>query len=305
MLDSIKEQEISTSANKIVKVGIIGTGNIGTDILMKVSRSKILKCGIFAGRSPDSEGIKIAKSMGIHTSHNSIHAIEENPNLCEIVFDATSAVVHKYHAPILDKMGKFVIDMTPAHIGKFCIPVLNMNECISKEKNVNLITCGGQASIPIAYTISRVHQDTEYIEVIATIASKSAGMGTRNNIDEFTQTTRDAISEFTGLNNSKAIIILNSAEPPVRMRNTIYAVINNPNMEKICEEVRKIEKSIQRYVPGYKVIVGPIYENGRVTTTVEVTGRGDYLPTYAGNLDIITCAGLEIAENYAKKLLER
>jgi acetaldehyde dehydrogenase len=287
---------------KKTKVAIIGTGNIGTDILMKLQHSEILECGMFAGRNLDSEGIKIADSMGIRTSLDSIHAIEADPSCCEIVFDATSAGVHKYNADILKRLGKFTIDLTPAHVGKFCVPVLNMDECIHNENNVNLITCGGQATIPIAHAISKVHSDIKYIEIVATISSKSAGIGTRNNIDEFTQTTRDAIYDFTGVKKTKAIILLNPAEPPITMRNTIYALIENPNMEKICKEVHEMEKKIQKYVPGYKVIIGPIYENGRVTTTIEVIGQGDYLPVYSGNLDIITCAAIEIAETYSKKL---
>jgi len=285
-----------------VKVGIIGTGNIGTDILMKIQRSKYLQCGIFTGRNPDSKGIEIAKRMGVKTSFESISAIEKNPECCEIVFDATSAKVHEYNAPILKRLNKFAIDLTPSKIGRLCVPAINLEESLN-EINVNLITCGGQASIPIAYALSKAHPDIKYIEIVASIASKSAGAGTRNNVDEFTQTTKDAISEFTGIKNTKAIIILNSAEPPIIMRNTVYAIIDNPDMNRIHEEVMRIVKQIQKYVPGYKIKVEPIFENGRVTTTVEVEGLGDYLPKYAGNLDIITCAAIEIAENYARKKL--
>ena len=288
---------------KKVKVGIIGTGNIGTDILVKIMRSDYLECGIFAGRNPDSEGIKYANKLGINTSFRSIQAIEENPDCCDIVFDATSAETHKYHAPILKRLNKFVIDMTPAHIGPFCIPVLNLDKCLESETNVNLITCGGQATVPIAEAITRVHPETSYLEVVATIASKSAGIGTRNNIDEFTQTTKDALLEFSNVPEAKAIIILNPAEPPVKMRNTIYALIKNPDIERLNSEITKVVGKIRKYVPGYNIILGPILENGRVTTTIEVTGRGDYLPSYAGNLDIITCAGVEIAENYAMKYM--
>lgn len=290
---------------KKIRVGIIGTGNIGTDILMKIQRSEFLECSIFAGRNPDSDGIRIARKMGIPTSCDSIHAISNDPDSCEIVFDATSAGTHRIHAPILEKLNKFVVDLTPAHVGKFCVPVLNMDECLEKEKNVNLVTCGGQATIPIIHAISQVYPGTQYIEVVATIASESAGIGTRNNIDEFTQTTKDAISEFSGIKNSKAIIVLNPATPPVIMRNTIYAVISNPDIELLSKEIYEMVSKIQKYVPGYRIVVGPVYENGRVTVTIEVIGRGDYLPTYSGNLDIITCAGVEIAENYAKKLLKR
>lgn len=285
-----------------VKVGIIGTGNIGTDILMKIQRSKNLECEIFTGRNPDSKGIAIAKSMGINTSFDSIREIEKNPECCEIVFDATSAKVHEHNAPILKQLNKFVIDLTPSKIGRMCVPAINLKESLN-ENNVNLITCGGQATIPIAYAISKVHPETKYIEIVASIASKSAGAGTRNNIDEFTQTTKDALTEFTGIKNTKAIMTLNSAEPPIIMRNTVYAIIDNPDIIDIRKEVMKIVKKIQKYVPGYKIIVEPIFENGRVTTTVEVEGLGDYLPKYAGNLDIITCAAIEIAENYSKKKL--
>jgi len=286
---------------KKVKVGIIGTGNIGTDILMKLRRSDLLECGIFTGRHSDSKGIRMAEEMGIRTSVQSIQAIEKDPQCCEIVFDATSAAVHRLHAPILKKHGKFVIDLTPACVGKKCVPVLNLEACM-QEDNVNLITCGGQATVPVAYAISRIHPDTKYIEIVATIASKSAGAGTRNNIDEFTQATRDALTEFTGITHTKAIIVLNPAEPPITMHNTVYALIDHPNMEAIRRSVAEMEKKVRKYVPGYKIIMEPTYENGRVTTILQVTGMGDYLPAYSGNLDIITCAAIEIAEHYAERM---
>ncbi len=287
---------------KKIKVGIIGTGNIGTDLLLKILRSDILECGIFAGRNPDSEGIKIADSLGINTSFDSIKAIEENPGCCDIVFDATSAKVHLFNAPILKKLGKFVIDLTPSKIGKMCIPVINMGECLNME-NVNLITCGGQATIPIAHAIREVHPETEYIEIVSSISSKSAGPGTRANIDEFTQTTREAIMDLTGVPKAKAIIILNPADPPIIMRNTIYAKITNPRINEIIAEVETMVKKIQKYVPGYKLILEPVLEEKRVTTMIEVVGMGDYLPKYSGNLDIITCAAINIAEEYAKTKL--
>lgn len=287
---------------KKIKVGIIGTGNIGTDILIKLNRSDILECGMFTGRNPDSKGIQIANEMGVPTSTNSIRAIEENPDCCDIVFDATSAAVHQFNAPILKRLGKFAIDLTPARVGKMCVPVLNMEDCLD-EDNVNLITCGGQATTPIAYAISKVHPETKYIEIVATIASKSAGAGTRNNIDEFTQATRDALTEFTGIQNTKAIIVLNPAEPPITMHNTVYALIDNPDMDAIRKSVHEMENKIKKYVPGYKIVMEPTYENGRVTTTLQCVGLGDYLPKYSGNLDIITCAAIEIAETYARRRL--
>lgn len=283
------------------KVAIIGTGNIGTDLLYKIQKSEYLECGLFTGRNEDSRGIALAKEMGVKTSTKSIEAIQKDPDCCEIVFDATSASVHTIHAPILKKMGKYTIDLTPSRIGKMCVPVLNMEDCL-KEDNVNLITCGGQATTPIAFAISQVHPDAQYFEIVATIASRSAGPGTRNNIDEFTQTTRDALKEFTGINNTKAIIILNPAEPPVVMHNTVYAQILNPNILEIRKRVKEMEKKIKKYVPGFKIILEPTLENGRVTTTLQVLGQGDYLPPYSGNLDIITCAAVEIAEQYARKI---
>jgi acetaldehyde dehydrogenase len=283
---------------KKIKVGIIGTGNIGCDLLVKVVRSNILKCSIFAGHNPDSVGVRFAQSLGISTTFDSIRYIEENPDCCDIVFDATSAKVHLYHAPILERLSKYVIDLTPAKVGMFCVPLINLDEAL-KQKNINLITCGGQATIPIAYALSKIHPEIEYLEIVATIASRSAGIGTRNNIDEFTQTTKEALKEFTGIPKTKVIIILNPAEPPIIMHNTIYALLKYPNIQKITTEVHKIEQEVRKYVPGYKISLGPLFENNRLTIIVQVIGSGDYLPQYAGNLDIITCAAVKIAEEYA------
>lgn len=287
-----------------LKAAIIGTGNIGTDLLVKLQRSKFLQCTLFSGRNRESNGIKKAQSLGVNISFESIQAIEKDPGCCDIVFDATSAETHRYHAPILRNLNKFVIDLTPSRVGKMCVPVLNLQECLS-EKNVNTITCGGQATSPIAHAITKIHPETKYIEIVASIASKSAGSGTRANIDEFTQTTRDALARFTGIEHTKAIIILNPANPPIIMRNTIYALIDDPDMEQIKTEVKKYVAMIQEYVPGYRMVVEPILQNGRVSTTVEVVGLGDFLPQYSGNLDIITCASIKIAEEYAKKYLSK
>ena len=287
--------------NNKVKVGIIGTGNIGSDLLVKVMRSDVLECGIFAGHSPESQGIARARKMGVPVTYNSIQYIEEHPDCCQIVFDATSAKVHEKNAPILFGLGKYTIDLTPAHIGPFCVPQVNLDMAM-EQTNVNCVTCGGQATVPLAKAINDVAK-VKYLEIVATIASKSAGIGTRNNIDEFTQATKEALIEIARIEKAKAIIILNPAEPPITMHNTVYAMIDNPNMDEICKAVGRVEKELQKYVPGYKVVLGPIYENGRVTTSIEVTGSGDYLPAYAGNLDIITCAAVEIAENYARRKL--
>jgi len=288
-----------------IKVGIIGTGNIGTDLLFKVKRSEVLECGIFTGRNPDSEGIRKAQGLGVNTSADSIRAIQDNPKCCDIVFDATSASVHQQNALILKKLNKYTIDLTPSKIGKMCVPAINMKKCLGVD-NINLITCGGQAAIPIIYAIMKAHPDTEYVELVSSISSKSAGWGTRLNIDEFTQTTREAIEEFTKVKKAKVIIVLNPAEPPVLMHNTIYAQIKKPNLKELKKKITAMAKIIQSYVPGYRITVGPVVENGRVTTMIEVVGRGDYLPKYSGNLDIITCAAVNMAEAYAReKLLPR
>lgn len=284
-----------------IKAGIIGTGNIGSDLLEKILKSDILECGIFAGCNPHSEGILLAKKKGVMTSAESIDYIVRHPDCCEIVFDATSANVHLMHAPILKQMNKFASDLTPAHAGKFCVPAVNLDEAV-RQDNVNMITCGGQATVPLAYAMTGV-ADVEYLEIVATIASRSAGKGTRDNIDEFTQTTKDALMELGRVRKAKAIIVLNPAEPPITMRNTVYAIVRNPQINKIRSAVFEMEKRIRQYVPGYHIILGPMLENGRITITAEVTGSGDFLPEYAGNLDIITCAAVRIAEKYAAEVL--
>jgi len=279
---------------------VIGTGNIGCDLMVKIMRSQSLECTLITGRNPDSSGSRFAMEKHVRVSDMSIEAIRQNPEICDIVFDATGASAHHVNAPILKELGKFAIDLTPANVGIMCVPVINLEEAMEAE-NVNLITCGGQASLPIAYAISQVHPDASYIEMVSTIASKSAGIGTRDNIDEFTQTTKDALISFTGIKKAKAIIGLNPAEPPINMRTTVYALIDDPNMEAIRKYVFRITEKVKQYVPGYRIIVEPTFENGRIITTVEVTGLGDYLPKYAGNLDIITCAAVRIAETYALK----
>lgn len=290
-------------SNQKVKVGIIGTGNIGTDLLIKVQRSSILECGIFTGKNPNSEGIKRAKRIGVKTSTDSIDAIINNPDSCQIVFDATSAEAHLKHAPILKKLKKFTIDMTPSKVGKMCIPIINMEECL-KTENINMISCGGQDTTPIIKAIADIHPETQYVEIIAHIASKSAGMGTRDNIDEYTQTTCDGIKNFTKIPKVKAIIILNPAEPPITMHNTIFAQIENPKLILLKSRIISVVNRIRKYVPGYKLTLGPIFENGRVTIMNEVAGSGDFLPKYAGNLDIINCAAITTAEAYARKKLK-
>ncbi len=286
-------------AGKKVKVGILGSGNIGTDLLFKVQRSEFLECSIFCGRDPESKGLQRAREMGVPTSADSIKAIQRQPEICEIVFDATSASGHLANAPILKSLDKFVIDLTPSRVGKMCVPAINLADALT-EQDVNMVSCGGQATAPIARAIMKVHPETEYIEVIGSIASKSAGPGTRANIDEYTQITKDAIEFFAGVPRAKAIIILNPAEPEVWMYNTVYATLTKPDLPRLTEEIKAVEKEIQKYVPGYKVTLGPIYEQGRLIVSTQVEGAGDFLPKYAGNLDIITSAAVKVAEEYVR-----
>jgi acetaldehyde dehydrogenase len=284
-----------------VKTAILGSGNIGTDLLIKVLRSPHLECSAFIGRNLSAAGISKASSLGVNVSSESISYIESNPSCCDIVFDATSAGAHEQHAPILKKMGKIAIDLTPARVGAMCVPAVNMRECMSLD-NVNMVTCGGQASIPAAYALSKTHSHIDYIEVVSSIASRSAGPATRWNLDEYINTTEQGIRDFSGCVRSKAILNLNPALPCVNMKTTILAKVEKPNIPELTVVLSEIAANIQKYVPGYEIIVGPIIENERIVIMVRVTGMGDYLPTYAGNLDIINCAAIAVAEEYAKNI---
>jgi acetaldehyde dehydrogenase (acetylating) len=285
---------------KKLKVAILGSGNIGTDLLIKVMRSEYLECGVFIGRNFSSQGIQKAQSLGVKVSADGIEYIKKNPDCCDIVFDCTSAVSHFEHAPVLADLKKFVVDLTPAKVGVMCIPAVNLAEAL-KSMNVNMITCGGQASIPVAYAIGQTQTDVEYIEVVSAIASKSAGPATRINLDEYIHTTEEGIRKFSGAARSKAILNLNPAIPCINMQTTIMAKVKQPNIEKLKPVLDQIVQKVRTYVPGYELIVGPVVEDGRIFITLKVKGLGDYLPAYAGNLDIINCAALAMAEEYAKK----
>lgn len=284
---------------KKLRVAILGSGNIGTDLLIKVQRSKLLECVLFIGRNLSSPGMAKAIAMGVKVSDESIKAIERDPEAVDLVFDATSAKDAAHHWMILDKLGKIVVDMTPAKIGALCIPAVNLSSAIT-HRNVNMITCGGQASIPMAYVIGKTQKDVEYIEVVSSIASRSAGPATRLNLDEYVDTTEMGISLFSNVAKTKALLNLNPADPCIDMQATIFAKVENPNMEALVKEVDLMIDSIKEYVPGYSLLVPPIYENGRIVIMVKARGLGDYLPKYAGNLDIINCAAIAVAEQYSK-----
>jgi acetaldehyde dehydrogenase len=284
-----------------VKVAIIGPGNIGTDLMYKIFRSKHLELALMAGIY-ESEGIKRARSLGIKASINGVNAVLEEEDI-KIVFDATSAKSALQNAPLLKSAGKICIDLTPAAVGPYVVPCVNLDE-VKAEPNLNMVTCGGQATVPIVYAINRV-AGASYAEIVSCIASKSAGPGTRQNIDEFTQTTAKALEVVGGAKKGKAIIVLNPAEPPLMMTNTIYVKVENPDEQAIQASVESMVKEIQQYVPGYKLRVPPLLDGDKVTTIIEVEGAGDFLPKYAGNLDIITAAAVATAEKLAEMILTK
>ncbi|KIL45125.1 acetaldehyde dehydrogenase (acetylating) [Jeotgalibacillus soli] len=286
-----------------VKVAIIGSGNIGTDLMMKLARSDVLELTAMIGIDPESDGLQRAKEQGYEVIDTGIKGFLAKPDLADIVFDATSAKAHIRHARLLKEAGKKVLDLTPAAVGPFVIPPVNLGENLDAP-NINLITCGGQATIPMVHAVNRV-SPVNYAEIVATISSKSAGPGTRANIDEFTQTTSRGIEEIGGAKKGKAIIILNPAEPPILMRDTVYAVVEDGTMdeEKITKSIEEMAKSVQSYVPGYRLRTQPIFEGNRVTVFLEVEGAGDYLPKYSGNLDIMTAAAVKVAEELARNQL--
>ncbi len=285
-----------------IKVAIIGPGNIGIDLMYKVMESRFLVLDTIVGIVPESQGLKLARQNGINASHEGIGSIIGNKEI-KIVFDATGAKPHMTHAPLLKEDGKIAIDLTPAAIGPYVIPTVNMEEHLN-EMNINMVTCGGQATVPIVAAINKV-AGVKYAEIVATISSKSAGIGTRQNIDEFTQTTARALEIIGGAERGKAIIILNPAEPPIIMRDTVYTRVVNPDPEKITDAVLEMVKKVQRYVPGYRIKVPPIIDGDKVTVMLEVEGAGHYLPKYSGNLDIMTAAAMAVGDRLAERLLAK
>lgn len=286
------------------KAAIIGPGNIGTDLLMKCQRSDTIEVTWMVGIE-ESAGIQRARELGLRTSTEGVDGLvagfKESP--VDFVFDATSAYVHAENSRKVTSLGATMIDLTPAAIGPFCIPPVNLDTLLDTgpAQNVNMVTCGGQATIPMVYAVSRV-QAVKYAEIVATVASKSVGMGTRDNIDEFTRTTSSAIAQIGGADEGKAIIIINPAEPPLVMRDTIHCLTTNePSEAQIRTSIDTMVAEVQRYVPGYKLNNAPIIDGNRVTISVEVEGLGDFLPKYAGNLDIMTAAGLRTAEMIAQR----
>ena len=289
-----------------IKCALIGPGNIGTDLLAKLQRSPVLEPVWMVGIDPDSDGLKRAREMGIKTTAEGVdgllpHVLADG---VQIAFDATSAYVHAENSRKLNALGVLMIDLTPAAIGPFCVPPVNLKQHVGqREMNVNMVTCGGQATIPMVAAISRV-QSVAYGEIVATVSSKSAGPGTRKNIDEFTRTTAGAVEKVGGAKKGKAIIIINPAEPPLMMRDTVHCLTEGePQQDAIRESIAEMIKEVQKYVPGYRLVNGPVFDGNRVSVYLEVEGLGDYLPKYAGNLDIMTAAAARTAEMFAEEIL--
>ncbi|HEV3428294.1 MAG TPA: acetaldehyde dehydrogenase (acetylating) [Paraburkholderia sp.] len=288
-----------------IPCALIGPGNIGTDLLYKLRRSAVLDPVWMVGVDPSSEGLARAQALGLKTTSEGIDGLL--PHLeadgIRIAFDATSAYVHREHSDKLTARGVRVIDLTPAAIGPFCVPPVNLGEHLADTLNVNMVTCGGQATIPIVHAVARV-QPVAYGEIVATVSSRSVGPGTRKNIDEFTRTTSRAIESVGGAQRGKAIIVINPAEPPLIMRDTIHCLtVDEPDVEAITASVQKMVEEVQRYVPGYTLKNGPVFDGKRVSVFMEVAGLGDYLPRYAGNLDIMTAAAARTGEVFAEQML--
>lgn len=286
-----------------LKAAIIGSGNIGTDLMVKLGRSEYLELTAVIGIDTESDGLRRAREAGYAGVDTGIDGFLADPSLeADIIFDATSAKAHIYNNKVCQERGIKMIDLTPAAVGPYVSPAVNIGEHLDKS-NINMITCGGQATIPMVHAINRV-ANVVYGEIVATISSKSAGPGTRANIDEFTETTSKAIEVVGGADKGKAIIILNPAEPPIMMRNTVYALVEEGKMNEqaIRESIAAMEKTVQSYVPGYHLRTEPIFDGNKVTVLLEVEGAGDYLPKYSGNLDIMTSAAVRVAEEFAKNV---
>jgi acetaldehyde/propanal dehydrogenase len=288
-----------------VNAALVGSGNIGTDLMIKALRSEWIRPVWMVGIDAASDGLSKAREQGLNTTCDGVdgllpHLVRDN---IQIAFDATSAYVHPENARKLQSRGVVVVDLTPAAVGPYCVPPVNLDAHVGKrEMNVNMVSCGGQATIPIVAAISRV-QPVDYGEIVATVSSRSAGPGTRKNIDEFTRTTASGIEKVGGAKRGKAIIILNPAEPPLIMRDTVHCLTQTePDQQRITESIHAMIAEVQQYVPGYVLKNGPVFDGRRVSVYLEVAGLGDYLPRYAGNLDIMTAAAVRTGEMIAQEI---
>ena len=289
-----------------IHCALIGSGNIGTDLLAKLLRSPVLRPVWMVGIDPDSDGLRRAREHGLKTTAEGVDGMLAHlqADRVQIVFDATSAYAHADNSRKVNALGAMMIDLTPAAIGPYCVPPVNLKQHAARRAmNVNMVTCGGQATIPMVHAVSRV-QPVRYAEIVATVASRSAGPGTRKNIDEFTRTTAGAIAQVGGAAQGKAIIVINPADPPLIMRDTVHCLLEGePKVDEIKASVDAMIREVQSYVPGYRLVNGPVIDGDRVSIYLEVEGLGDYLPKYAGNLDIMTAAAVRTAEMFAGEIL--
>ncbi|WP_028311570.1 acetaldehyde dehydrogenase (acetylating) [Derxia gummosa] len=292
--------------SKKIRCALIGSGNIGTDLIYKIRRSPLLEPVWMIGIDAASEGLARARELGLKTTADGIDGLLQHVEAdgIQIAFDATSAYVHAEHSRRLNALGVMMIDLTPAAIGPLCCPPVNLKEHAARvEMNVNMISCAGQATIPMAFAVSRV-QPVDYAEIIASLSSRSVGPGTRKNLDEFTFTTSSALVRVGGARRGKAMAVVNPADPPVIMRNTVYCLTDDePDRDRIRDSVQAMVAEVQKYVPGYRLVNGPVFDGKRVSIYLEVAGLGDYLPKYAGNLDIMTAAATRTAEMFAEEIL--
>ncbi|WP_399683398.1 acetaldehyde dehydrogenase (acetylating) [Xenophilus sp.] len=285
-----------------IACAIIGSGNIGTDLLYKLMRSPALRPAWMVGIDEGSEGLRRARDLGVRTTAGGIDDLL--PHIAadgvRIAFDATSAYAHAENARKLNALGVRVIDLTPAAVGPLCFPTINLEALAAQgADNVNMVSCAGQATVPVVKAVAQV-QPVDYAEIVASLSSRSVGPGTRANLDEFTYTTSNALVQAGGARRGKAMSVINPADPPVIMRNTIYCVTDDaPDEARISDSVRAMVEQVQAYVPGYRLVNGPVFEDRRVAVYMEVAGAGDFLPRYAGNLDIMTAAATRTAEAFA------
>ncbi len=280
-------------------IAIIGSGNVGTDLLFKCQKSDVLNCSVFVGRSNISKGLKIAQERGVDVSDKGIDFLLDNLNYFDLLFDATTAKAHIVHWHRIRPFNKKVIDLTPSNVGHMVIPAINIDEALLYD-NISMVSCGGQSAVIIAFAIKKLHNILNYIEIVNAISSKSAGPATRANIDEYIYTTEKAIKIYSKCKNVKSILIINPANPPINMHTTVYAKVYKPDLQGLTKEITHIENQIKKYVKGYKIIVQPHIKNDHIIITASVTGNGDYLPSYAGNLDIINCSAIATAEFISK-----
>lgn len=285
-------------AAKKLNVGIIGSGKIGTDLLIKIMRSKMLKCGLFVGRDYSSKGLQKAKSLGVAISDQSIDAFALSGQKFDIVFDATSAAYHKQHADVLRRAGIKAIDLTPAKVGRFCVPSID-SHVVNTEENINMITCGGQASVPIINALSKVYSNISRVEVHSHLAEDSVGPGTLANINEYYSSTAAAISGYSGIQSVDVHLQVEKSSWKPDMLTVIRAHTGDADLEKLYGPLHDRLLQVRAHVPGYHIIGTPRYLNGAIEILISIRGQGDWIPCHAGNLDIINCAAIAIAERYA------